>query len=89
MINWPFLKNFPCKDFIHIKKKISFFGEQKYKTVGDRLGSPKPSPKAEARPRGRAVSKERLGDWDGQMDVWSSVGCYSVKCAWGSIQSRP
>jgi hypothetical protein len=25
--------------------------------------------RAEARPTGHAVSKERLGDWDGQMDV--------------------
>jgi hypothetical protein len=26
------------------------------------------APRAEARPTGRAVSKERLGDWDGQVD---------------------
>jgi hypothetical protein len=35
----------------------------------DQFGIPRLSPKAEARPIGRAVSKERLGDWDGQTDV--------------------
>jgi hypothetical protein len=33
------------------------------------LSSAKPWPRAEARPTGRAVSKERLEDWDGQMEV--------------------
>jgi len=33
---------------------------------GDRLGSRNLRPRAEARPTGLAVSKERLGDWDGQ-----------------------
>jgi hypothetical protein len=37
--------------------------------AGDRFGIPNPSPKAEARPKGRAVSMERLGDWDGPMEV--------------------
>jgi len=36
---------------------------------GGRFGIPKPSPKAEARPRGRAVSKEQLSDWHGRTDV--------------------
>jgi hypothetical protein len=31
--------------------------------------APRQKPKAEARPTGRAVSKERLGDWDGRMEV--------------------
>jgi hypothetical protein len=33
------------------------------------LGSRNLRTRAEARPTGRAVSKERLGDWDGQMNV--------------------
>jgi hypothetical protein len=33
------------------------------------LGSRNLRPRAEARPTGRAVSRERLGDWDGPMEV--------------------
>jgi hypothetical protein len=40
-----------------------------YKGVRKGLGSRNLRPKAEARPTGRAVSKERLGDWEGQVDV--------------------
>ena len=33
------------------------------------LGSRNLRPKTEVRPTGRAVSKERIGDWDGVMEV--------------------
>ena len=33
------------------------------------LGSRNLRPRAEARPTGRAVYRERLGDWDGPMEV--------------------
>jgi hypothetical protein len=33
------------------------------------LGTRNLRPRAEARPTGRAVSKERLGDWDGPIGV--------------------
>jgi hypothetical protein len=41
---------------------------------GGRFGIPKPSPKGKSpgqrqRPTGRAVSRERLGDWDGPLAV--------------------
>jgi len=52
--------------------------------AGDRFGIPKPSPMAEARPTGRAVSGERLGDWDGQMvgglsPIVSTKACHMAK----------
>jgi hypothetical protein len=41
------------------------------KHTGDRIGMPETFAKAEAEacPTGRPVSKERLGDWDGVMEV--------------------
>jgi hypothetical protein len=33
------------------------------------LGSRNLRPRADARPMGRAVSRERLSDWDGPMEV--------------------
>ena len=37
--------------------------------------------KAEARPTGRDVFKERLGDWDGQTDVWARL-CPPRRAMW-------
>ena len=37
------------------------------------MGSRNLRPRAEAQPTGRAVSKERLGSWDGQMAVWAPL----------------
>ena len=37
--------------------------------AGGQVRDPETLAQGEARPTGRAVSKERLGDWDGQPDV--------------------
>jgi len=37
------------------------------------IWDPEPFPRAEARPTGHAVSKERLGDWEGPMDCLSPL----------------
>ena len=39
------------------------------KTLSNSLFAPGHKSRAEARPTGRAVSRERLGDWDGPMAV--------------------
>ena len=45
------------------------------------LGSRNLRPRAEARPTGRAVSKERLRDWDGQLDVCASLSAKACQMA--------
>jgi len=45
------------------------------------LGSRNLRPRAEARPTGRAVSKERLRDWDGQLDVCAPLSAKACQMA--------
>jgi hypothetical protein len=64
---------FPSKENRHIQRRDDLGtpvipGGQE---IG--LGSRNLRPRAEAQPTGRAVSKERLGNWDGQMAVWAPL----------------
>ncbi len=60
---------FPPRRIGEYRKGMISARPRRTKGSEDRLGIPKTSPKAEVRPTGRAVSRERLGDWDGPMAV--------------------
>jgi hypothetical protein len=81
---------FPSQESRHVLERDDL-GPPVVPGVRDRVGIPKSPPEGEIRPTGRAVSKQRLGDWDGLADVsapWCTPGVPLAKRGGGHIHRR-